>query len=260
MKRPESTTSPMRAFTRSATAAHWAEGSMSGTGHAPDGSKARPAWTSSSALGPLRTEIPHALPLANRASGSTSPSQPRKCRSGLSSVDPKTALRACRDGSSACSVLRSSSAGPSAYPLPTRIRYRDGGGRARARGRRGRSGRLPRVRTRLARAALPARRARLSELVPRLARRPRLGRSAHRLLRPARLRRLRGARRRVTVDARALRPRGRAGALGARPRTRRRVRPQLRRHAGAGVGAATSGGAADADPGVDDMLGSGAAR
>ena len=39
--------------------------------------------------GPVRrTDRPHASPAANSASGSTSPSQPRKCLSGFSAVDP----------------------------------------------------------------------------------------------------------------------------------------------------------------------------
>ena len=86
----------------------------------PLASPPRPASGESSAISV--TERPQASPLANSSSGSTSPSQPRKCRSRFLCVDPKTALRGRRLGVVAgpCSAAasRSSRAGPSAYPLP----------------------------------------------------------------------------------------------------------------------------------------------
>src|SRR5207247_2606891 len=70
------------------------------------------------------SERPHARPLAKSSSGSPSPSQPRKWRSGLSSVAPTTASRSSGTSTAraACSraASRSSVTGPSAYPFPIR--------------------------------------------------------------------------------------------------------------------------------------------
>ena len=64
----------------------------------------------------LTTCSPHALPAANSASGSTSSSQPMKCCSDSSSVEPKTAARPASNCASTSSPPRSSA--PRAAPRP----------------------------------------------------------------------------------------------------------------------------------------------
>ena len=236
MKRPESTTSPMRAFTRSATDAHWAEGSINGTDMPLTVSVVPPQRVSCSTRS--TTEMPQAVSAREERIGIDLAEPAEEVPLGV--VVGRSEDRVARVPRRSLRLIRACA--PRA-PAPPRIPCPHRYGTAMEAVEHGRvaveGGQVAyRVFGTGSRALLclhggpgcPS-----SYLDSH--RRPGIGRPARRLLRPARLRRLRGARRPVAVDDRALRARGRAGPLGARPRPHRPARPQLRRDARAGVGA-----------------------